>query len=108
MVTDIDSLQLAATFGEASDTPGRIIKVTGNLAIANDERLIIGYGNSDTVAGNSITCKGDFAKYSGLEDKIKGLAKQNKAPRVVIEGKFASYEDDTITLEPCVMTEIPK
>jgi hypothetical protein len=107
LVKTIDELQSSTEWMDASETPGRMFKITGNLAIANDERLIIGYANNDTAPGNSITCKGNFSKYSGLEDKIKGLAKQNKAPKVVIEGKFNERDDDTITLEPCVMTDLP-
>lgn len=108
LVTTIDDLQLSSAFEDAAETKGRMMKLTGNIAIANDKSLTISHGNSDMLSGNTVTCKGDFSKYSGLEDKIKGLAKENKAPKVVVEGKISDRVNYDLILEPCSMTEVPK
>ncbi|MGB2753450.1 MAG: hypothetical protein WBC19_15450 [Pyrinomonadaceae bacterium] len=108
IVTTADNLQLSSDWIDASEFPGRTITVSGYINHATKDTLSVGYSYGPTVSGNGIDCKGDFSQYTGIEEKVNSLAKDNKAPKATVKGTFKSREDKTITLEPCVLVDIAK
>lgn len=108
IVTTADNLQLTSDWIDATEFPGRTITVSGYLNVASKTKLVVGYGYGATVSGNSVDCVGDFSQYPGIEEKVTGLAKDNKAPKATVKGTFMSSEDKTMTLKPCVLVDIAK
>lgn len=108
IITTADNLQLSSDWMDATEFPGRTITVSGYLNVASKIKLVVGYGYGATISGNSIDCVGDFSQYSGIEEKVSSLAKDNKAPKATVKGTFKSREDKTMTLEPCVLVDIAK
>jgi len=108
ITTTADNLQLSSDWIDATEFPGRTITVSGYINNASKGVLSVGYSYGPTVAGNGVDCKGDFSQYTGIEEKVNGLAKDNKAPKATVKGTFKSREDKTMTLEPCVLVDIAK
>ena len=108
ITTTADNLQLSADWMDATEFPGRTITVSGYINHASKDTLNVGYSYGSSVTGNGIECKGDFSQYPGIEDRVNGLAKSNKAPKATVKGTFTIREDKTMTLEPCVLVDIAK
>lgn len=97
---------------ELRDSPGRMVTASGNLVFVSEGEKELTLSSAKAPASGTpfseVACKGDFAKYSGIKDKITDATKKLSPPRATVKGTVAKEQNQegVLILEPCVMSDL--